>query len=393
MSLEPKTGEEMGILGGSTSIKRLRGLISKCADSNAAVLIRGASGSGKELVSRALHNESHRFSQPFVAINCGAIPAQLLESELFGHKKGAFTGATCDRRGRFELAHNGTLFLDEIGDMPLDLQVKFLRVLEERCVEPVGGNQPLSIDVRVIAATHRNLEEMVSAGKFREDLFYRLNILPLSVPALCERSGDIPELIHHFAEHYCLGEPPINFTRRSMHVLQSYSWPGNVRELSNLTQRLSVLYPSKKIELTDISNDLLPSELIALSEQLKTLGRESATSQTEDTECFASEVSEPSGGMSIGNDINAAQHESDWSAELVETNDVEKIIELSDSMVKIPEEGIPTREIINDLEANLIRTALNQTSGNVSKAADLLNMGRTSVIQKISKYAIDVDSG
>jgi sigma-54 specific flagellar transcriptional regulator A len=393
VSLEPKTGEEMGILGGSTSIKRLRGLISKCADSNAAVLIRGASGSGKELVSRALHNESHRFSQPFVAINCGAIPAQLLESELFGHKKGAFTGATCDRRGRFELAHNGTLFLDEIGDMPLDLQVKFLRVLEERCVEPVGGNQPLSIDVRVIAATHRNLEEMVSAGKFREDLFYRLNILPLSVPALCERSGDIPELIHHFAEHYCLGEPPINFTRRSMHVLQSYSWPGNVRELSNLTQRLSVLYPSKKIELTDISNDLLPSELIALSEQLKTLGRESATSQTEDTECSASEVSEPSGGMSIGNDINAAQHESDWSAELVETNDVEKIIELSDSMVKIPEEGIPTREIINDLEANLIRTALNQTSGNVSKAADLLNMGRTSVIQKISKYAIDVDSG
>lgn len=393
MSLEPKTGEEMGILGGSTSIKRLRGLISKCADSNAAVLIRGASGSGKELVSRALHNESHRFSQPFVAINCGAIPAQLLESELFGHKKGAFTGATCDRRGRFELAHNGTLFLDEIGDMPLDLQVKFLRVLEERCVEPVGGNQPLSIDVRVIAATHRNLEEMVSAGKFREDLFYRLNILPLSVPALCERSGDIPELIHHFAEHYCLGEPPINFTRRSMHVLQSYSWPGNVRELSNLTQRLSVLYPSKKIELTDISNDLLPSELIALSEQLKTLGRESATSQTEDTECFASEVSELSGGMGLGNDINAAQHESDWSAELVETNDVEKIIELSDSMVKIPEEGIPTREIINDLEANLIRTALNQTSGNVSKAADLLNMGRTSVIQKISKYAIDVDSG
>ena len=381
----------MGILGGSASIKRLRGLISKCADSNAAVLIRGPSGSGKELVSRALHNESHRFSQPFVAINCGAIPAQLLESELFGHKKGAFTGATCDRRGRFELAHNGTLFLDEIGDMPLDLQVKFLRVLEERCVEPVGSNQQLSIDVRVIAATHRNLEEMVSAGKFREDLFYRLNILPLSVPALCERSGDIPELILHFAEHYCLGESPINFTRRSMHVLQSYSWPGNVRELSNLMQRLSVLYPSKKIELTNISNDLLPTELIALSDQLKSLGRESATCQIEESECFASEVSDASGGMTLGNDIDVAQHQSDWNAELVETSDVEKIIELSDSMVKLPEEGIPTREIINDLEANLIRTALNQTSGNVSKAADLLNMGRTSVIQKISKYAIDIE--
>ncbi|MDA9900973.1 sigma-54 dependent transcriptional regulator [Gammaproteobacteria bacterium] len=391
MSLEPKTGEQMGILGGSASIKRLRGLISKCADSNAAVLIRGPSGSGKELVSRALHNESHRFSQPFVAINCGAIPAQLLESELFGHKKGAFTGATCDRRGRFELAHNGTLFLDEIGDMPLDLQVKFLRVLEERCVEPVGSNQQLSIDVRVIAATHRNLEEMVSAGKFREDLFYRLNILPLSVPALCERSGDIPELILHFAEHYCLGESPINFTRRSMHVLQSYSWPGNVRELSNLMQRLSVLYPSKKIELINISHDLLPSELIALSEQLKSLGRESATSQTEETECFAGEVSDASGGMTLENDINVAQHQSDWNVELVEASDVEKIIELSDSMVKLPEEGIPTREIINDLEANLIRTALNQTSGNVSKAADLLNMGRTSVIQKISKYAIDIE--
>jgi sigma-54 specific flagellar transcriptional regulator A len=241
-------------------------------------------------VSKALHQQSHRFAQPFVAINCGAIPAQLLESELFGHKKGAFTGATCDRAGRFELAHNGTLFLDEIGDMPLDLQVKFLRVLEERTVQPVGSEKQIDVDVRVVAATHRDLEEMVVAGKFREDLFYRLNILPITVPPLKDRSTDISLLLAYFCEFYAEKYRPISFSPRSMHLMQSYPWPGNVRELSNFTQRMSVLFPAKKIDLGKIPDEFLPSGLIALSGQLDSLSKQSFKSESVAEEQCPSEV-------------------------------------------------------------------------------------------------------
>ena len=180
------------ILGSSSELTQLRGLIEQCASSDAPVLLRGESGTGKELVSRALHDYSARASKPFVAINCGAIPDQLLESELFGHRRGAFTGATCDRKGRFELAHRGTLFLDEIGDMPSQLQVKFLRVLEQKVIQPLGGIAETEVDVRIVAATHRDLEEMVSEGEFREDLLYRLNVLPIRIPPLNQRKEDIP---------------------------------------------------------------------------------------------------------------------------------------------------------------------------------------------------------
>lgn len=384
MSLNHNIDDEMLILGSSEATKRLRRLITQCADSTATVLIQGASGSGKELVSVSLHNQSSRFSQPFVALNCGAIPAQLLESELFGHKKGSFTGATCDRLGRFELAHEGTLFLDEIGDMPLDLQVKFLRVLEEKVVEPVGGSKAVEVDVRVVAATHRNIEKMVSEGKFREDLFYRLNIIPISVPPLKERSSDIPELIGHFAERFSVGSRPISFSRRSTHLLQSYSWPGNVRELSNLIQRLSVLFPEKKIELTTVPQEFLPSELMLLANQLSTLA-EKPDMAHEAIEGLRAEFSNDS-----KNKEQAEPHENSAELDSV-SNDFERIIELSDSIAAIPESGIPARDIIKDLESNLIRTALIQTEGNVSKAAELLTMGRTSVIQKISKYKIKIE--
>ena len=384
MSLNHNIDNEMLILGSSEATKRLRRLITQCADSTATVLIQGASGSGKELVSVSLHNQSSRFSQPFVALNCGAIPAQLLESELFGHKKGSFTGATCDRLGRFELAHEGTLFLDEIGDMPLDLQVKFLRVLEEKVVEPVGGSKAVEVDVRVVAATHRNIEKMVSEGKFREDLFYRLNIIPISVPPLKERSSDIPELIGHFAERFSVGSRPISFSRRSTHLLQSYSWPGNVRELSNLIQRLSVLFPEKKIELTTVPQEFLPSELMLLANQLSTLA-EKPDMAHEAIEGLRAEFSNDS-----KNKEQAEPHENSAELDSV-SNDFERIIELSDSIAAIPESGIPARDIIKDLESNLIRTALIQTEGNVSKAAELLTMGRTSVIQKISKYKIKIE--
>ena len=384
MSLNHNIDDEMLILGSSEATKRLRQLITQCADSTATVLLQGASGSGKELVSVSLHNQSSRFSQPFVALNCGAIPAQLLESELFGHKKGSFTGATCDRLGRFELAHEGTLFLDEIGDMPLDLQVKFLRVLEEKVVEPVGGSKAVEVDVRVVAATHRNIEKMVSEGKFREDLFYRLNIIPISVPPLKERSSDIPELIGHFAERFSVGSRPISFSRRSTHLLQSYSWPGNVRELSNLIQRLSVLFPEKKIELTTVPQEFLPSELMLLANQLSTLA-EKPDMAHEAIEGLRAESSNDS-----KNKEQAEPHENSAELDSV-SNDFERIIELSDSIAAIPESGIPARDIIKDLESNLIRTALIQTEGNVSKAAELLTMGRTSVIQKISKYKIKIE--
>ena len=376
------------ILGKSIAIERLRAIVTQCANSNAPVLLRGESGTGKELVSRALHDSSERASHPFVAINCGAIPDQLLESELFGHRKGSFTGATCDRKGRFELAHMGTLFLDEIGDMPSQLQVKFLRVLEEKIVEPVGGGAEIRIDVRIIAATHRNLEEMVSEGKFREDLLYRLNVLPISIPALDQRSEDIPGLLAHFSNVFGADGEKITFSKRSLLLLQAYSWPGNVRELANFVQRFSVLYPGKIIEISRIPDDFLTKELIELVQLYEAPAddedhRESAGLNDEIVAAGVPQHSQLSQEYEIGND-------SMQGSNLYE-NDFEQIIELSNSMSELPAEGVSTKDLLNNLEANLIRTALTQTDGNVSKASELLQLGRTSLIQKITKYQLVKD--
>ena len=373
------------ILGKSIAIERLRAIVTQCANSNAPVLLRGESGTGKELVSRALHDSSERASHPFVAINCGAIPDQLLESELFGHRKGSFTGATCDRKGRFELAHMGTLFLDEIGDMPSQLQVKFLRVLEEKVVEPVGGGAEIRIDVRIIAATHRNLEEMVSEGKFREDLLYRLNVLPISIPALDQRSEDIPGLLAHFSNVFGADGEKITFSKRSLLLLQAYSWPGNVRELANFVQRFSVLYPGKIIEISRVPDDFLTKELIELVQLYEAPAddeehRESAGLNDEIVAAGVPQHSQLSQEYEIGND-------SMQGSNLYE-NDFEQIIELSNSMSELPAEGVPTKDLLNNLEANLIRIALTQTDGNVSKASELLQLGRTSLIQKITKYQL-----
>ena len=373
------------MLGKSIAIERLRAIVTQCANSNAPVLLRGESGTGKELVSRALHDCSERASHPFVAINCGAIPDQLLESELFGHRKGSFTGATCDRKGRFELAHMGTLFLDEIGDMPSQLQVKFLRVLEEKIVEPVGGGAEIRIDVRIIAATHRNLEEMVSEGKFREDLLYRLNVLPISIPALDQRSEDIPGLLAHFSNVFGADGEKITFSKRSLLLLQAYSWPGNVRELANFVQRFSVLYPGKTIEIARVPDDFLTKELIELVQLYEAPAddeehRESAGLNDEIVAAGVPQHSQLSQEYEIGND-------SMQGSNLYE-NDFEQIIELSNSMSELPAEGVPTKDLLNNLEANLIRIALTQTDGNVSKASELLQLGRTSLIQKITKYQL-----
>ena len=242
-----------GLVGETEAVKQVRFLISQVAKTDANVLILGESGTGKEVVARNVHLLSKRNSGPFVPVNCGAIPGDLLESELFGHEKGAFTGAISARKGRFELAQGGTLFLDEIGDMPLQMQVKLLRVLQERSYERVGGTKAIQADVRIIAATHRNLETMIEDGKFREDLFYRLNVFPIENPSLHERADDIPLLLNELMRrvHEQSGSTA-KFTERAIESLKAHAWPGNIRELANLVERMVIMFPEKVVDVTDL---------------------------------------------------------------------------------------------------------------------------------------------
>ena len=386
-----KSEEKTPIIGNSTATKQLLSLVSQYASSSASVLIMGRTGTGKELVSRELHRQSSRHSEKFIAINCGAIPSQLLESELFGHRKGSFTGAICDRKGRFELANKGTLFLDEIGDMPLELQVKFLRVLEERVFEPVGGGSEIVLDVRIIAASHKNLEEMISNGSFREDLFFRLNVLPLLVATLAERSDDIPELLSYFGDKYSINSQRISFTRRSLYILQAYSWPGNIRELSNFCQRMSVLYPGKKIDLTKVPKEFIPIEIIELNQELESLNDDNISKEKDNlNDSCANDLFIDESNYSLFETDRLDSNEIDMESTIL--NDYEQIIELSNTISVIPPEGIPTKDLLGNLEASLIRTALIQTGQNVSKAAELLQLGRTSLIQKITKFGLGIEN-
>ncbi len=248
------------IVGDSPGLMRLLQVVEQVAPTDSNVLITGETGTGKELIARAVHSRSMRKDRPLVKVNCGAIPAGLVESELFGHVKGAFTGATTDRTGRFELADGGTLFLDEVGELPLDTQVKLLRVLQEQEFEPVGSSRTAHVDVRIIAASNRNLAEMVREGLFRSDLFYRLNVLPLHVPPLRERQSDIPQILMFFLIHYAkkMGKKINGVPPDTMDRLVSYPWPGNIRELKNVIERGVVLSPNSALML---EQDLLPSEI------------------------------------------------------------------------------------------------------------------------------------
>src|SRR5690348_325270 len=240
-------------VGNSAPMVRVNALIRQVAPFDSSVLVLGESGTGKEMVARAIHGHSPRRDKPFVAINCGAIPAELLESELFGHEKGAFTGAISARKGRFEMAEGGTLFLDEIGDMSLPMQVKLLRVLQERAYERVGGNKTLHCDVRIIAATHRNLEQAIAEDRFREDLFYRLSVFPLELPSLRERLDDLTTLIAEFNLRGARrGLGVVRFSTGAMQSLRAYAWPGNVRELSNLVERMAILFPHGEVRSSDL---------------------------------------------------------------------------------------------------------------------------------------------
>lgn len=261
VSLESCCGQRQPLIGSSTPMQQLLTLISQVSQSDATALIEGESGTGKELVAAAIHYESSRRNKPYIRVNCAAIPAGLLESELFGHEKGAFTGADQTRQGKFELADQGTILLDEIGDMPLELQVKLLRVLQEQEVERVGGKQPIRINVRVICSTTKNLPQEVKQGRFREDLYYRLQVIPILVPPLRQRSSDISELSNYFLQHFG-GERGKRFTLspEADRALRAYSFPGNVRELRNLLERASVLAPAETLQLWDLPAEIRDSK-------------------------------------------------------------------------------------------------------------------------------------
>lgn len=261
------------IIGKSPLMRKVFQLIRQVASTNSNVIIYGKSGTGKELVAKAIHYNSSRKDKPFIAVNCSAIPESLLESELFGHEKGAFTGAVSSRKGLFEEANGGTIFLDEVGDMSLAMQAKLLRVIEDKEIRAVGSDKPRKIDVRIIAATHKNLEKAVKEGTFREDLFYRLNVIPIYLPELRERVEDIPLLVEYFLKKYGeeAGRPNIRISREALACMMKYSWPGNVRELENLIERLVVLSPADEITVNDLPEHIRICKAESLVEEL-TLG-------------------------------------------------------------------------------------------------------------------------
>ncbi len=334
------------LVGTSRKIQKVRELIMQVADKNVSVMIQGESGTGKEVIARNLHYHSQRRNKPFVPVNCGAIPAELLESELFGHEKGAFTGAIASRPGRFEMAEGGTLFLDEIGDMPLNMQVKILRVLQEHTFERVGSNKTINADVRVIAATHKNLEEMIEEGTFREDLYYRLNVFPIEVPALRERVEDLPLLLNELIsrlEHEKRGS--IRFNSAAIMSLCRHSWHGNVRELANLVERLAILYPYGVIGVSE-----LPKKFRHVDE--------ADENQSMDTP-VADVIQGVQGLAGI------------------------------DSPALLPVNGLDLKDYLSNLECSLIQQALDDASGVVARAAEKLNIRRTTLVEKMRKYDIN----
>ena len=330
------------MVGNSNVMESVRKLILQVAKSEASVLILGESGTGKEVAARNLHDLSNRNNKPFVPINCGAIPADLLESELFGHEKGAFTGALTTRKGRFELADGGTIFLDEIGDMPMPMQVKLLRVLQERTFEKVGSSTSIDADVRIIAATHRKLADEVKEGRFREDLFYRLNVFPINMPALRERVEDISQLAAVLVNR--LEQQKRGSVRLSPNAIVSLTqcmWPGNVRELANLIERLCILHPYGIADVRD-----LPEEYR---------------------------------GNEVKNSYESPQNEQVQNRE-TEPNLVDPI------GTKIPEDGLNLKDHIKELEVAFIKQALDEENWVVARAAKRLKMQRTTLVEKMRKY-------
>ncbi len=347
---------QVGPSGRSAAVQRLNRMIDQVARFDTTVLVLGESGTGKEVAARAIHARSSRKDKPFVAINCGAIPPDLLESELFGHEKGAFTGALTQRKGRFEMAEGGTLLLDEIGDIPMAMQVKLLRVLQERVFERVGGGAPIVCNVRVVAATHRNLEAHIADGKFREDLFYRLNVFPIEMPALRERGDDLPDLVAAITRQLAeAGRGRVALTDEAITALQHYGWPGNVRELSNLLERLAVLNPEGRVGIADLPARYragIPEEML----------RNAALPPEEQLPPLQPALQPPSPPPPDPSTLSP--------------------------LVSLPAGGLDLRQHIAEIKNELIRQALQQSGGVVAHAAPLLGLRRTTLLEKVRKYGI-----
>ncbi|MCP3891445.1 MAG: sigma-54-dependent Fis family transcriptional regulator [Desulfobulbaceae bacterium] len=345
------------MIGNSTSMRHLFDLITKVADDGlSTVLIRGESGTGKEMVAKAIHAQSERSESNFVPVNCAAIPDDLLESELFGYTKGAFTGATTNKPGRIQYADRGTLFLDEIGDMKSSLQAKLLRVIQEKEFEPVGALQAIPVNTRILAATHCDLEQLVSEGTFREDLYYRLSVIPLKIPPLRERIEDIPFLVDSFFEKYAekRDRKRFSFSWEAMAAVANYDWRGNVRELENLIQHMTILYSGLEVKLTDLPEKFHNVEIPEGYTSIESNPTSEGQSQTEIGNCQAVPA------------VNPLTETAPWEAGQVDFN-----------------------ELINDFETQLIVQALRQTEGNKKEAAKLLNLKRTTLLEKIKKKSID----
>ena len=350
------------LVGVSDAIQKVRSLVTKVAPAEATVLLQGESGTGKEVIARLVHDCSERANGPFVPVNCGAIPGELLESELFGHEKGAFTGAVSARKGRFELAEGGTLFLDEIGDMPYEMQVKLLRVLQERTFERVGGGKAIRCNVRVIAATHQHLEQHVEDGKFRMDLYYRLNVFPLDVPPLRDRTEDIAGLAQRFIDSFAeQGRGIIRLEADAMQHLRLYSWPGNVRELGNLIERLIILHTDQPVFASDLPGKYQSTDL-------------AIADRPDDVEPLAdqSQEGEPE-------DLSALFAPAPRSPVAPPTpSPIDQPIDLKQHMA--------------DTERALIISALEQTGWVNAHAAKLLTLQRTTLVEKMRKYGISQEA-
>jgi sigma-54 specific flagellar transcriptional regulator A len=356
------------LLGESPPMRTLREQVRRVAQTDSTVLVLGESGTGKELVARTVHLQSPRAARPFVAVNCGAIPGELMESELFGHERGAFTGALNARKGRFELAGRGTLFLDEIAEMSPPLQVKILRVLQEKCFERVGGNEVLTAQSRIVAATHRDLEQQIGLGRFREDLYYRLNVFPVQVPPLRQRGQDILQLAEHALQRLeAQGLGRVRFGDGVQQALLSYRWPGNVRELQNLMERLLILHAGSIVRLAD-----LPPKLRAGGDLGRDLGRDLNV-----TEAALPELA-----------TNTA----------AEDDEQEGLQALMQAMTEpalqpvLPEEGMDLRAYLEQIERSLIEQALQRSRHVIAHAAQHLGLRRTTLVEKIRKYGLGAEA-
>jgi sigma-54 specific flagellar transcriptional regulator A len=382
---------EAEIIGTSPAVHKLRSMIERVARSNASVLICGPSGSGKELVARAIHNLGSRSEKPFSAINCGAIPSELIESELFGHEKGAFTGATARRIGHFEASEGGSIFLDEIGDMRFEMQVKLLRVLEDRTIVRVGSSEMRPVDVRVISATHQNLNEAIVDGRFREDLFFRLGVVVLPVPTLEGRAEDIPALIRHF-QSGMVADEKCRFDDGALAVLMKHRWPGNVRELRNFVDRASVLHGGETLTARDVAILLDPTAAMSAfafgDQPVLAAAADGMHSRPDLVDAmlsgnFAADImnaaADAAYGSGVAQDIGEGQHFDPAFGQ---------------GFVSKPAPGRPIdlKREIETLELEQIHAALDVADGIISEAARLLTLKRTTLIEKMRKYGVQLQA-